>query len=61
MVDIVIPSAKRLLLHLKVVLIKLSTLHTATSFQSCCLVGSESCSKILETYFYLLLVTQGLN
>lgn len=51
MTDIIIPSTKRLLLHLKVVLVEVSTFHTSTLFQSCCLVRSESHSKILETYF----------
>lgn len=55
MIDIVIPSTKMLLLHLKVVLIEVSTFHTTTSFWSCCLVESESCSKILVSW--LLLVT----
>lgn len=32
LIDIVIPSTKRLLLHLKVVLVEVSTFHTSASF-----------------------------
>lgn len=54
MATIVSQSAERLLLPLCEQLSSVSTSHPL--FQGCCILGSESHSKIIETYFQLLVV-----